>query len=65
MRDLLRHIVCVLVLLLTVALTAVGQQAAVTQITGFVRDSLSRDGVPYASIALVGTSEGTLATNNG
>ncbi len=65
MRDLLRHIVCVLVLLLTVALTAVGQQAAVTQITGFVRDSLSRDGVPYASIALVGTNEGTLATNNG
>ena len=65
MRDLLRHIVCVLALLLTVALTAVGQQAAVTQITGFVRDSLSRDGVPYASIALVGTSEGTLATNNG
>ena len=65
MRDLLRHIVCVLVLLLTVAMAAVGQQSAVTQITGFVRDSLSRDGVPYASIALVGTSEGTLATVNG
>ena len=36
-----------------------------TQITGFVRDSLSREGVPYASIALVGTSEGTLATDKG
>lgn len=65
MRDLLRHIVCVAALLLTVAMTAVGQQTAVTQITGYVRDSLSREGVPYASIALVGTSEGTLATVNG
>ena len=65
MRDLMRHIVCVVVLLLTVALAAVGQQVAVTQITGYVRDSLSREGVPYASIALVGTSEGTLATVNG
>ena len=65
MRDLMRHIVCVVVLLLTVALAAVGQQVAVTQITGYVRDSLSREGVPYASIALVGTSEGTLATANG
>ena len=61
----MRHIVCVVVLLLTVALAAVGQQVAVTQITGYVRDSLSREGVPYASIALVGTSEGTLATANG
>jgi hypothetical protein len=61
----MRHIVCVVVLLLTVALAAVGQQVAVTQITGYVRDSLSREGVPYASIALVGTSEGTLATVNG
>lgn len=61
----MRHIVCVVVLVLTVALAAVGQQVAVTQITGYVRDSLSREGVPYASIALVGTSEGTLATVNG
>ena len=65
MRDIMRHIVCVVVLLLTVALAAMGQQVAVTQITGYVRDSLSREGVPYASIALVGTSEGTLATANG
>ncbi len=61
----MRHIVCVVVLLLTVAMAAMGQQVAVTQITGYVRDSLSREGVPYASIALVGTSEGTLATANG
>ena len=65
MRNLMRHIVCVVVLLLTVAMAAMGQQVAVTQITGYVRDSLSREGVPYASIALVGTSEGTLATANG
>ena len=36
-----------------------------TQITGLVRDSLTREGVPYASISLVGTSEGTLATDCG
>ena len=55
---------CVL-LLVVVALVAAGQQAAVTQITGLVRDSISHDGIAYASISLVGTSEGTLATNNG
>ena len=53
-----------LVLLLT-ALAALGQQVAVTQITGYVRDSLSRDGIPYASISMVGTSEGTMATDKG
>lgn len=36
-----------------------------TQITGLVRDSLTHQGVPYASITLVGTSEGTLATEQG
>lgn len=64
MKDTLRHIVCLLVLV-AVAVTAWGQQAVVTQITGFVRDSISREGVPYASIALVGTDEGTLATEKG
>ena len=48
-----------------VALTAVGQQMPVTQITGLVRDSLSHDGIPYASISLMGTNEGTLATDRG
>lgn len=46
------------------AMTAVGQQA-MTQITGLVRDSVSGEGVPYASITLVGTDEGTLATDKG
>lgn len=59
----LRHIVCLLVLTLA-TLTAVGQQA-VTQITGLVRDSVSGDGIPYASIILVGTDEGTMATDMG
>ena len=59
-----KHIVLSLVLLLT-ALAALGQQVAVTQITGYVRDSLSRDGIPYASISMVGTSEGTMATDKG
>ena len=47
------------------ALTAAGQQHAVTQITGLVRDSISGDGIPYASITLVGTDEGTMATDKG
>ena len=50
---------------ISVALTAMGQQSSVTQITGLVRDSVSREGVPFASISLVGTSEGTLATDRG
>ena len=47
------------------ALAAAGQQQAVTQITGLVRDSVTREGIAYASISLVGTSEGTLATDKG
>lgn len=52
-------------MLLVVALTAMGQQNPVTQITGMVRDSLSHEGIAYASISLVGTNEGTLATEKG
>ena len=48
-----------------VALTSHGQQAAVTQITGLVRDSLTREGIAYASISLMGTSEGTMADDKG
>ena len=42
-----------------------GQHAAVTQITGLVRDSVSHQGIAYASISLMGTNEGTLATDRG
>lgn len=63
MKDFLRHIL--FLMLLVVSLTAAGQQASVTQITGLVRDSLSREGVPYATITLVGTSEGTMANDKG
>ena len=54
-----------MLILAMTALTAVSQQAAVTQITGLVRDSLTHEGISRASISLVGTSEGTLATDNG
>ena len=63
MKASLRHIVCLVVVLLA-ALTAAGQQA-VTQITGLVRDSVSREGIPYASVTLVGTDEGTMANDKG
>jgi hypothetical protein len=48
-----------------VALTAMGQQTAMTQITGLVRDSLSHEGIAYASVSLMGTNEGTLASDRG
>lgn len=50
--------------LLAGVLSATGQQA-VTQITGLVRDSLSREGVPYATVTLIGTDEGTIANDKG
>lgn len=64
MKTLLQHIVWLLLLVLTTAVPAAGQQS-LTQITGLVRDSVSREGIPLASIALVGTDEGTLATEHG
>lgn len=64
MKECFRHILA-LVVTLAVGLSAFGQNATVTQITGLVRDSLSREGVPYASISLMGTSEGTLANDKG
>ena len=50
--------------LLAGVLSATGQQA-VTQITGLVRDSLSRESVPYATVTLIGTDEGTIANDKG
>ena len=64
MKEALRHILFLLVMLL-LALTAAGQHGPVTQITGLVRDSLSREGISHASITLVGTSEGTMANDGG
>ncbi len=64
MRSGLLHIVCCLLLCFT-AIAAMGQQVAVTQITGLVRDSVSGEGIPHASVSLVGTNEGTIATERG
>ena len=63
MNKWLKHIVCLMVLLAGV-LSATGQQA-VTQITGLVRDSISREAVPYATVTLIGTDEGTIANDKG
>ncbi|MBQ9576548.1 MAG: carboxypeptidase-like regulatory domain-containing protein [Muribaculaceae bacterium] len=59
-----KHILC-LWAMVAVALTMAGQQASVTQVTGLVRDSITHEGIAYASISLVGTDEGTLATDKG
>ena len=51
---------------MTLALNVMGQQtSSVTQITGLVRDSLTHDGIAYASISLMSTNEGTLANDRG
>lgn len=52
-------------MLLLCSLAAAGQYQPVTQITGLVRDSLTREGVPYATITMVGSSEGALANDKG
>ena len=36
-----------------------------TQIAGYVRDSVSREPIPYASIAVLGTTEGVNSNNKG
>lgn len=55
----------VILALLVLAAPALGQTTSVTSITGLVRDSLSREGIAYASISLMGTSEGTIANDKG
>lgn len=55
----------VILALSVLAAPALGQTASVTSITGLVRDSLSREGIAYASISLMGTSEGTIANDKG
>ena len=63
-RKHVSHIV-IFILLVAASLGAMAQQVPITQITGLVRDSVTREGIPYASISLVGTSEGTLANDKG
>ena len=46
-------------------LVTVAQNMPMTQITGMVRDSVSHEGVAYATVSLVGTTEGTLANERG
>ena len=62
MKVLLKYIAWLLFLC---SLNAAGQQMSMTQITGLVRDSVTREGIAYASITLVGTNEGTLANDKG
>ena len=54
-----------ILLLLICSLHSVAQTGAMRQITGFVRDSLTREPVPLASIMLLGTNEGVLANEQG
>ncbi|MBO7608933.1 MAG: carboxypeptidase-like regulatory domain-containing protein [Muribaculaceae bacterium] len=51
-------------MLLTV-LVAVSQPIAGTHIVGYVRDSLSRDAIPYASVAFLGDDGGVTGTEQG
>jgi len=59
----MRHIIAALTILLMAF--AAGGQTSMTQITGLVRDSLTHAGIPYASVTLIGTDQGTMATAQG
>ena len=63
MSRVLRHIVWIV--MAAVSVLAASAQQPLTQITGLVRDSVSGEGVPFASVALVGTIEGTMANERG
>jgi len=59
------HIALLVVLVAHAVAAGAQNDAHITQVTGLVRDSLSHEGIAHASIALVGTSEGTLAGETG
>lgn len=65
MRLLYRYYLVFCVMAIHVSIAAMAQQVPMTQITGLVRDSVSRQGIPHAAITLVGTDEGTLANEQG
>lgn len=54
---------CLLVIFVVILglLTVCGQ----TQIAGYVRDSVTREPIPYASIAILGTTDGVNSNNKG
>ena len=65
MRLLYRYCLVFCVMAIHVSIAALAQQVPMTQITGLVRDSVSRQGIPYATVTLIGTDEGTLANEKG
>ena len=65
MRLLYRYCLVFCVMAIYVSIAALAQQVPMTQITGLVRDSVSRQGIPYATVTLIGTDEGTLANEKG
>jgi len=53
----------ILILLVTSCIAAVAQ--SMTQITGMVRDSITREPIPYVSISVPGTDLGVITTEHG
>ena len=65
MRLLPRYYLVLCVMAIVMSIGALAQQVPMTQITGLVRDSVSRQGIAFATITLLGTDEGTLANAQG
>ena len=61
----LRALTCVIILLLSIAFIPVSSAARNVTVRGVVRDSLTREPIPYASVLLKGTDRGVLTDDNG
>lgn len=57
----LRRLIYILIILITSPMTV----AETVTVTGVVRDSLTREPIPFASLLLLGTDRGTLTDDNG
>ena len=61
----LKYLLALLLLIPLFMRAQQGERVAMTQIAGMVRDSLSGDAIPFASVQLQGTSEGLMANSKG
>ena len=65
----LKHLLVAIAIIVTASLCtahgAAGDHIGGTHIVGFVRDSITREGLPFVSIAMLGGNEGTVSNEQG
>lgn len=61
----LRALTCVIIIFLSIAFIPAYSAARNVTVRGVVRDSLTREPIPYASVLLKGTDRGVLTDDNG